>query len=60
MELTKEYLQKKIAEYLDKAELHRGHAIACHGAAEALELLIKALEAKDDSLQRSKVNRTLH
>lgn len=46
MEMTKEYLQKKITEYLERAEQHRGDAIANNGAAQALELLLKELEAK--------------
>jgi hypothetical protein len=44
MEITKEYLEQKIQEYKQTAELMKNNANACIGAIQALENLIKEID----------------
>lgn len=50
MDLTKEFLLKKLEEYKEAAEQHKRDAIANIGASQAIETLLKELEAKNDSV----------
>ena len=43
MEITKEYLENKIKEYKQTAELMKNNANACIGAIQALEALLKEM-----------------
>ena len=46
MELTKEVLERKLAEYQQAAAQHEQFALANRGAAEAVAALLKALESE--------------
>ncbi len=53
MEITKEYLQRKITEYKQMADKLKNDSNANNGAAQALELILQELNRPEDE-QESK------